>query len=613
MKRLALLLFLLPVFSLAQSSQEKCQQNACYGYGPPSGACVGAFIYSDISQTPVQAYSCVAGAWRKQGGSSSTPTPVSGALADYDFLQGSGTTLTDISGSGNTATLGTGALAPTWTSTGLSFLPTNNVTLPTALNASRTFYFAVYLNPLPTSQASFVTNYAYPLLLASSLGSAGLNIVTTYSGDQTQQSQFAVSTVANSNFRTETNSAISGFNVIAMTFGTGSSGDVDHVYLNGVEVESYLNQTYSVGFQTSGNLYLGTSATDIFTTSGFYGMFYRAVFKTTEDSASVVASNSLAILKEIQNRPVVTSPQLVNAGVPLLTAAGDSITYGLGLGNPATQAWPANLVLTNQPAYTIQDYGLIGVGIGAMAGSEANRIAPSCLSSAGPSVVIGFAGTNDLTLSQGLTATPTGAFSHLQAWIQTLKSAGCRVFVGTMLSRTGGIDTKKDAYDSLILSGWKTSGADGVVDFAANPLMGADGAYTNTTYFQSDGTHPTAAGQLLLAAAASNTLNYYFGYNSANPHIVTATYTMLAGDGYVTANPTANAVLTLPDCTGPSGATYTVSNIQSAFTVGVVTGSSAQLINGLATATAVSIPSNSSVVFRDVPNAKTVSGCHWEK
>ncbi len=53
-------------------------------------------------------------------------------------------------------------------------------------------------------------------------------------------------------------------------------------------------------------------------------------------------------------------------------------------------------------------------------------------------------------------------------------------------------------------------GADGVVDFAANPLVGADGANANTTYFNSDVTNPTAAGQLLLAAAASNALNYYF-------------------------------------------------------------------------------------------------------
>jgi hypothetical protein len=157
-------------------------------------------------------------------------------------------------------------------------------------------------------------------------------------------------------------------------------------------------------------------------------------------------------------------------------------------------------------------------------------------------------------------------------------------------------------------------GADGVIDFAANPNLGADGASTNSTFFQADQTHPTAAGQLLLAAAASNELNYYFGSNQANPHVVTAaSYAMLAGDGYITANPIANQTLTLPDCTGQSGAVYTVTNLQSAFTVSVVAGSSSQLIDGLAVGTAVSVPSNSSVSFRDVANPKSVSGCHWER
>lgn len=116
-----------------------------------------------------------------------------------------------------------------------------------------------------------------------------------------------------------------------------------------------------------------------------------------------------------------------------------------------------------------------------------------------------------------------------------------------------------------------------------------------------------------MGVIASNTLNYSFGFSQFNPHVVTAaTYTMLSGDGYITASPAANQALTLPDCTGPSGASYTVSNIQSAFTVGVVTGSSSQLINGRAAGTVVPVPANGSLTLRDVPNPKTVSGCHWE-
>jgi hypothetical protein len=64
----------------------------------------------------------------------------------------------------------------------------------------------------------------------------------------------------------------------------------------------------------------------------------------------------------------------------------------------------------------------------------------------------------------------------------------------------------------------------------------------------------------------------------------------------------------MPDCTGPSGATYSISNPQSAFTVTIM-GQANQPINGLTTP--IAIPPNSTVTLRDVPNPKNVSGCHW--
>jgi hypothetical protein len=222
-----------------------------------------------------------------------------------------------------------------------------------------------------------------------------------------------------------------------------------------------------------------------------------------------------------------------------------------------------------------------------------------------------FAGTNDFTV---VTAnSPSSVFANLAGEIQTLKTAGCRVFVGTMLSRESstapGFDGDKDAYNALILTQAKTAGADGVVDFAANPLLGADGASTNTTWFNSDETHPTTAGQALLATALSNSLNYYYGSKLSSPTVVTATtYQMLSSDGAITAAPTANSAYTMPDCTGPSGESYVISNPQSVFTISVV-GKSGQPINGLTTP--IVVPSNGTVTLRDVPNPKNVSGCHW--
>jgi hypothetical protein len=159
-----------------------------------------------------------------------------------------------------------------------------------------------------------------------------------------------------------------------------------------------------------------------------------------------------------------------------------------------------------------------------------------------------------------------------------------------------------------LLAQAKAMGADGVVDFAADPNLGADGAYGSTTWF-SDQTHPTTAGQIRLGQIASNSLNYYYGYTAAQPNVVTAnTYTLASGDDFVTAAPTASAAYTMPDCTGPSGAVYTISNPQSAFPL-TIQGGASQPINGLTSA--ITIPANSTVKLTDVANPKSTSGCHW--
>ena len=66
--------------------------------------------------------------------------PIAGAAVDYNFLQGTGTVVTDNSGNGNDGTLGAGALAPTWTATGLTFSGQNQVALPSSLNGMNTLY-----------------------------------------------------------------------------------------------------------------------------------------------------------------------------------------------------------------------------------------------------------------------------------------------------------------------------------------------------------------------------------------------------------------------------------------------------------------------------------------
>ena len=580
------------------------------GAVPDPGTTAGATRYLREDGTWAAPSGSSAGTQPAGAGVPSGPAPLAGALADYDFLQGSGTALTDISGNNNNGTLGAGALAPVWTATGLSFNAQQQVALPAAVNASRTFAIGVYLQPIGTSLAAPYPNQ-YPMLVGSSLGGAGLNLMVDYaSNPYLDNGQFilAPAIYASGALQSSARNLVSGFHVLTYVLGT-PGGVVDRLYIDGLEV-TYNTHRVTGTPQTSGNLFLGSSNTDIFTASGLTGTMYRFVsFASNTLTADQVMRMSQQIKNEVASRGVAVAPVDMTTAYPSLHCIGDSITAGY----PGLTPFCSELSLTNQPAYGIVNWGTIGITAQAAVGSERNRVATQCNNQTGPSNALVFLGTNDfLNFNQ----TPASVMTSLAGEVQILKVAGCRVFVGTMLSRTGNTqsagsyDAAKDAYDALILSNAKTIGADGVVDFAANPLLGADGAYSNTTYFEADGTHPTQAGQQLLANAVSNTLNYSYGYNEANPHVVTAAaYTMAAGDGYVTASPSAAQALTLPDCTGPSGVTYTVNNPQSAFAVTVVTGNAAQPINGLTTA--VTVPANGTAVFRDVANPKAASGCHW--
>ncbi|WP_263382780.1 GDSL-type esterase/lipase family protein [Granulicella arctica] len=549
------------------------------------------------------------GTWSVPGGQNvGGGNLLAGATADYNFLQGTGTSVLDTSGSGNNGTFVSGQ-APSWTTTGLAFLPGQGVSLPAALDGTQTYFLGLYINPI--SAGAQIANQ-YPILMSSSTGGNGFNFMYDYSPN-TQNgfipNAYAPTFFVNGHTTTVTPNLISGFHVLAAVLGTAGNSTPDRIYIDGVEVASYTGQGSSAGVQTSGNLFLGSSGVNPWTASGFLGTMYRMRTYATPLTPAAVLSISASITNEVAGRGVPVVPVNIQLAAPQLQAIGDSITFGLGVSTP----WPSLLTLTNQPAYTITDWGISGIELTAINGSEPNRAALRCHTSAGPSIAVIFAGTNDFAL---VATAPTAVLMSLLGEVQTMKQAGCKVFVGTMLSRGGNdvggtlYDANKDAYDALILSQAKAGGADGIIDFAANPLLGADGA-NQGSYFQSDNIHPNQAGQQLLANAASNVLNYTFGANETSPHVVTTLgYSMTAGDGYISlAGLTGAGTLTLPDCTGQSGASYRINNPQAAFAVAVVPFNTSQLVNGLGSAT---VPANATLTMRDTPNPKAVSGCHWE-
>ena len=537
-------------------------------------------------------------------------------LADFNFFQQSGSVLVDVSGknacSGSpcNGTLGSSSAAPTWTPSGLQFALGQNVAWPAGLNGGKSYIFAVYLNTYSDWYAG-----GYPALLTSSTGNGTNLLLSPISATGGISTAFLSMGFYSGSTTTGTPATLAGFHVLGFDLGT-SGTSVDHWYIDGVE-QAYTQQLASWGLQTSGNSVFGTGVAGPWgSTSGFSGVAYRALVFSSNLTAAQEANFAYALRADVENRGgQVSNPPIVASSRQALII-GDSMAASQG---NTTGTWPSRMAsqLQNQAAYNFTNLGLPATQIQLWNSEEATRAVRRCKSNAGNTVVWLMGGTNDA--AQGRTGIQI--YQDTANEVQQLKQAGCIVFVGTMIDRiTPGITAIKDVYDPLIRMNIIADGADGIFDDAAISLLGADGAASGSggaANFQ-DGIHPNDPGYGWFATAGAATANYYFGYKQQNPHpITTLPATLTWVDGYNDLAPTSAGQITLPDCTGPSGAKIIINNPQSTFAITVIANNAAvngntvsQTING--STGAVTIPSLSTVTLRDVPNPLSTSGCHWE-
>jgi hypothetical protein len=166
-----------------------------------------------------------------------------------------------------------------------------------------------------------------------------------------------------------------------------------------------------------------------------------------------------------------------------------------------------------------------------------------------------------------------------------------------MLSRLSS-NTTVDAFNIL----WRQQCPtyfDACIDVAADPNLGADNAYTNTTYFQTDGIHLTATGQALVAAYASAELNRLLFSRGGYRATIGAT-TLYGDEQLVTCNPAGGSYsITAPSALGATRTKLRVFNIQtSGANTCTLTSVGSQTFNGssspltIANGTTVSFISN---------------------
>jgi lysophospholipase L1-like esterase len=229
---------------------------------------------------------------------------------------------------------------------------------------------------------------------------------------------------------------------------------------------------------------------------------------------------------------------------------------------------------------------------------------------AGRNVLRLWVGTNDVS-THG--RSPKQALEGIRAYCRKAKAAGFQTIVSDMISRTGN-DTNMLALDALLTT--QDTGCDLLLDLASNPLLGAVGANTNTTYYQSDNTHLTQAGQQdLVAPAETRAIDLLEHLKSSNTSatVTSATYTIADYDLYLPISPAANSVAaTLPDCNYFTGLTRSIKNLQSSGSNTVtVAPASGQLIDGLGSA--ITVANGATLVLRQIVPNRTTAGCTWVK
>ena len=500
-----------------------------------------------------------------------------GLMAYFPVNEGQGTTIGDVSGNGYLGTFGgSGNL---WTNAGVSFNGNGWIDLPADLNAAETIQMWI---DVPTSGPSaaqtlvgttangtgnalswVLTNQAFALWLSGGSGSVA---ATPFMGSATS------------------------------TFVEGSSSlnTIDQFWINGDQ--AYIREpTISAvaGLVLGGHLQVGAGE-GINNLSGTVGpiAFYNRPLTSTE-----IAQNS-AFFNQLQQSRGAETQEGNSSNQNQFIAMGDSITFGFDAGRPYCEE-------LTEPTFNAQCLGYIGqtTPLGVL---QAPQFANYYDTQAKQNIFFDWYVTNDV--SNGIPASQT--IQNQQTGCSEIKQVypGWKVVVGTMMSRFFAgvdLDPAKNAMNDLIRQSAATTSdaCDGYIDMAADPNLGADGAYAGP-YF-ADMTHPTDLGESEIAGIVTRYINSMAGATSTAPTVQSAsTYTMTSADNYIDATVNGDAEWVLPECIGLTGKVYTITN-QGTGTLSLV-GSGSEGITGNAM-----IAPNATASFQINLISDATAGCSW--
>lgn len=192
------------------------------------------------------------------------------------------------------------------------------------------------------------------------------------------------------------------------------------------------------------------------------------------------------------------TPRFARSRTRSIVTDGDSISANVG--SIGAQGWQAQGLNGIDGRTTVQNVAVSGKLLTAMA-TDAPTLVDAKFVAGIENICMIWGGTNDLAGSLSVTA--NSLYGTLVSYHDARHAAGFKTVAFTILPRadsTAGIstfETRRTDLNTLIRNNWRTF-ADALVDVANDPVMGAAGTSTNTTYY-ADGTHPTNAGYARIA------------------------------------------------------------------------------------------------------------------
>ncbi|MGA2890325.1 MAG: SGNH/GDSL hydrolase family protein [Terracidiphilus sp.] len=500
---------------------------------------------------------------------------------------------------------GSYSAAPTYTTGGVAITSGYHFIFPAAdTSGMKAISILVNLNP-DTCGNTGVSGSPF-ILLGNGGAGGGFNLecnsqITGYTDFPDNATLFA------SNFGSSTRtvsyvSVANGWTVI--TDICPNDGTTESLYMNGVVVPVYQGGPSACSYTASGPLWLGN--TNVINWPG--PATYAAVkIYNARPTAAEVANDANAMLFRACKFGGVgcqsQNPQFsaVNwPSLPQIIGFGDSHIEGTSGPSPVNHSYLASVTIggSAQSAGIAQGYEFHELG---QAGQQliANllplfpyNVAPF-LERANGSIALVDACTNDVNASVAPAACMT-AQAQFAAQVHALGGKAASV---SMLSRIG-LNSTVDAFNAL----WRTQCPiyfDSCIDIAADPNLGADNAYSNTTYFQTDGIHLNVTGQNLVAAYVSAEFNRLIysrnGYRTITS--VTLTPTLYGDEKQVTCNPAGGSIsITVPSALGATGVKLNIFNVQtSGANTCTLTSVGGQTFAGAASP--ITIPNNTTVSF----------------